>query len=143
MSNRDLTLDQLAAPRRVRTRAEKLGLAISMLAFFGAIGVVGWFGLSGYQVDDGADSSAPRVIFAGGEVAPPVVDGNRRTAAEGTEDQYVVGDFGDPVAELYAEDENGGWGASALERSSASAGESDSGTRRTGRISRGTGGDNN
>lgn len=142
MSNRDhLTIDQLTGQRRLRTRQEKVGLAISMVAFFGAIGVIGWFALSGYQEDDGSDVSGPRVLFEGGEYRSSAASG-----AEGgedaavTEDDYVVGSFGDPVDDLYADDSDGGWGAAALERSSADSGEERSGPPRQGRISRGRGG---
>lgn len=143
MSNRDhLTIDQLTGARRVRTRQEKVGLAISMVAFFGAIGVVGWFGISGYQADDGsAASSGPRVLFAGGETSSaPVAASSDTDTATVADDQYVVGNFGDPVTELYAEDDDGGWGASALATSSSDSGDDGSGTPRVGRISRGRGG---
>ncbi len=141
MSNRDhLTIDQLTGPRRVRTRPEKIGLAISVIAFFGAIGVVGWFGLSGYQAEDGPDTSGPRVLFEGGEYRAETPTGSDSAAV--AEDDYVVGNFGDPVEELYADDSDGGWGATALERSAPDTGAERSGPPRTGRISRGRGGSN-
>lgn len=144
MSNRDhLTIDQLTGRRRVRTRQEKVGLAISMLAFFGAIGVIGWFGLSGYQTDDGSGNSGPRVLFEGGEYQAQAASASERRGEAGiAEDDYVVGNFGDPVDELYAEDDDGGWGAAALERSAAASGEEGSGPPRVGRIRRGQGGSN-
>lgn len=143
MSNRDhLTIDQLTGARRVRTRQEKVGLAISMVAFFGAIGVVGWFALSGYQVEDGSDVSGPRVLFEGGEYRSQASAGSNASASVVAEDDYVVGDFGDPVTELYADDSDGGWGSAALERSSPDAAGERTGPPRTGRISRGRGGSN-
>lgn len=142
MSNRDhLTIDQLTGQRRMRTRAEKIALAVSMLAFFGAIGVVGWFGLTGYQANDGAGVSGPRVLFEGGVSRTAGVPApGRRTAANLTEDEYVVGNFGDPVDELYADDDDGGWGTSALQQSSGASGDVEGGPPRVGRIRRGRGG---
>lgn len=144
MSNRDhLTIDQLTGQRRVRTRQEKVGLAISLLAFFGAIAVVGWFAISGYQSEDGAEPSGPRVLFEGGEYRNDVAAGSTDEGAEPVgEDDHVVGNFGDPVDELYADDSAGDWGTSALERSAPDAGGERSGPPRTGRISRGRGGEN-
>ena len=140
MSNRDhLTIDQLTgSQRRVRTRAEKAGLAISMVAFFGAIAVIGWFGISGYQADDGSSDGQARIIFAGGDTA----------LAEGSRDSGVASassdGFGDADDDLYAEDSGaedgsaGDWGAAAIERSNSAS--DDSRPRRTGSIRRGTGG---
>lgn len=138
MSNRDhLTIDQLTgSQRRVRTRTEKLGLAISLLAFFGAIAVIGWFGLSGYQADDGSTDGQARIIFAGGdtrliEAAPD--SGVAAVASDGDSDG-----FGDPDEDLYADDGGAGdWGAPALDRAdSASTGGE---PRRSGSIRRGRG----
>ncbi|WAT18973.1 hypothetical protein OZN62_05235 [Aurantiacibacter sp. MUD11] len=123
----------------MRSRNEKLGIAISVTAFFGAIAVIGWFGLSGY--DDSDDrGSAISIVFSGGS---PVDTSTSTTGDAGStetlgEDEYVVGDFGDPVTELY-EEEAGGWGAGTTSGGDLAE---DSEPRRAGRIVRGTGGNN-
>ena len=101
----------------VRTRREKLTLAVSATAFFAAIGVVGWFGLSGFDTSEEQSDGGARIIYAGG--APDlVVDAGEAAVAEGKDapdEGDFVGEFGDPVSELYARDDDGGWGETALE----------------------------
>ncbi|MEL1249605.1 hypothetical protein [Aurantiacibacter gilvus] len=144
MSNRDhLTIDQLTGSRGMRTRREKLGLAISVMAFFGAIGIVGWFVLGGNYAEGGLDTSGPSVLFEGGEYRTNAsADSDSDSAGIADVDDYVVGSYGDPVDELYADDSDGGWGAMALERSAPDIDAERSGPRRLGRISRGSGGSN-
>ena len=122
-----------AAPRLLRptalrphagTSQDKRAIVISMASFFAAIGVVGWFGLSGLSLGNGPESEpgVPRVIFAGGAPQQPTVE-EVRSAAPATDEEsdYVIGDFGDPVDELYAEADDGGWGEAALEMSKATS----------------------
>ncbi len=101
----------------VRSRPQKFTMAVSVIAFFAAIGVVGWFGLSGLEVADDEDQGGARIIFAGGSPGQVVEGGEDQSAAasEVADDEYVVGNFGDPVAELYADDDDGGWSDSALD----------------------------
>ena len=101
----------------VRSRPRKFTMAVSVIAFFGAIGVVGWFGLSGLEVAEEEKQGGARIIFAGGSPAQ-VVEGSESQSAAASDvadDEYVVGSFGDPVAELYADDDDGGWSDSALD----------------------------
>lgn len=94
-------------------------MLVSMAAFFAAIGVVGWFGLSGLSMGEERGIDEPVVIFAGG--APPQAAAEVESVSEAewpaTEDEYIIGNFGDPVDELYADDDDGGWGEAALQRS--------------------------
>ncbi|MGB3795287.1 MAG: hypothetical protein WA957_03180 [Alteraurantiacibacter sp.] len=93
-----------------------------MIAFFSAIGVVGWFGISGFNTGTDNTRGEPMIVFAGGSPINVPDDGAGDPATEPavSEDAYIVGDFGDPVAELYADDDDGGWGESALNSASGS-----------------------
>ena len=92
-----------------------------MIAFFSAIAVVGWFGLSGLSVNQIEDRTAePVVIFAGGapEQAAARIEPVTEAQWPADEDEYFIGSFGEPVDDLYAaEDDDGGWGSAALEGS--------------------------
>lgn len=112
-------------------------MTISALVFFAAIGVVGWWGLSGIQTGEGNEEpAAPMVIFAGG--APTQASVEEMAAVEAVEevlpeDDYVIGDYGDPASELYADDDDGGWGEAAMDSASdffASSSEGDRGRER-------------
>lgn len=88
---------------------------ISALVFFASVIVVGAWGLSGYQ-DGEEELPQAQLVYAGG--APQQTSGG---TAEGQvkagifEEEYVVGEFGEPVDQLYSDDEEGGWGESALD----------------------------
>lgn len=106
----------------VRSRPEKSAILFSAIAFFGAISVVGWFGLSGIETGEEELSGEPVIIFAGGaEPQPAVPAETSATAPAAEEEPYFVGNFGDPVDELYASDRladearGGGWGPAALD----------------------------
>lgn len=109
--------------RRVRTRQEKTALFVGMAAFFSAIAVVGWFGLSGLSLnEDAGQATVPVVIFAGGapEQVAAEVEPVTETQWPTDEDEYFIGSFGDPVDDLYAdEDDDGGWGNAALQGSAS------------------------
>ncbi len=101
-------------------------MVISMTSFFAAIGVVGWFGLTGLTLGGGPEpeSQVAKVIFAGGAPQQPSVEELRERAEEAQvneESDYVIGDYGDPVEELYADADDGGWGEAALAKSQATS----------------------
>ncbi len=104
----------------MRTRRDKLTLVTSVIAFFAAIGVVGWFGLTGIEMGEDDEDSGAMIVFAGGSPAQVADEGDSEPLAEtgAADDGYVVGSFGDPVTELYADEDDGGWGELALDRAS-------------------------
>ena len=119
--------------RRPTSRQGKRAIGISMLAFFAAIAVVGWFGLSGIDVEDEEPTRTRQLIFAGGSPRLAVVEetrsGGDATGAneeeeeeEEEEEDYVIGSFGEPVDEFYADEDldsgGGGWGDAAINRMS-------------------------
>jgi len=115
--------------RRPTSRQGKRAIGISMLAFFAAIAVVGWFGLSGLQVEDDEPKRTRQLIFAGGaprlavvEESPAAEDEAAAGEEEGEGDDYVVGSFGEPMDEFYADEAGaaggGGWGDAAMDRMS-------------------------
>jgi hypothetical protein len=143
MSQLNLNLDESSPTLRPRTTQEKLGIALSLTGFFGALLAVTLYGLAGYQSSPVEEDTGPMVIFAGGDVA------GQRDDVVATEalpaDDEEVGSFGDPVADHYAEDELGDWGSSAVENSSGAAVEEHddrASARANGRIRRGVGGQN-
>ena len=101
----------------VRSRPQKFTLAVSVITFFAAIGVVGWFGLSGLELAEEEEQSGASIILEGGSPGQGVEGGDSQPAAESdmADDEYIVGSFGDPVTELYADDDDGGWSDSALD----------------------------
>ena len=139
MANSDIFLPHVApaTPRRA-TREEKIGVAISMIAMFGAVLVLLFYGLNGVGQSP-AEGDDSVYIFTGG--AP---DRTQETVEAATpavvDDDYVVGDFGDPVTDLYAEDDDGGWGAAALGRGDGDGRNASRADRpRRGNITRGRG----
>ena len=143
MASISIYRDMPAPSMRPRTRREKVGIALSLIGFFGAIIALVIYAISGYHASTPVEEDRPFVIFAGGEPADvadtdPVSDDD--TAAYEDDEE---GSFGQPADELYADDDAGGWSTSAIESSSGQGSSSDgprSNPRRQGRISRGTGG---
>ncbi len=109
-------LSRTSLLRRPDFRPEKAAIITSATAFFGAIGVIGWFGISGLQLENREDDSTARVIFAGGAPQQPVAVVRIDSASNGVipDSEYVVGEFGDPVDDLFMTDGDGGWGVQAL-----------------------------
>ncbi|MFB0613669.1 hypothetical protein [Aurantiacibacter poecillastricola] len=133
MSTRESTVSIYRATYRKRRREERVNFVVSVTAFFGAICVIGWFGLSAIGGSD-EDAEGARIVIAGG--APQVVsaaDAGRLTshvpAARVAEENYVVGDFGDPASDFYRDDDNAGWGQSSLQASRSQAGSSGTSAR--------------
>lgn len=126
--------------RRHTAREGKRTIGISVLAFFAAIAVVGWFGLSGIEVEDDEPNRTRQLIFAGGAPRLAVVEESPSATEDAEEDgeleeDYVIGSFGEPVDEFYADDDvdGGGWGDAAMDRMSdfiSSSSGSDSGRGR-------------
>ena len=90
---------------------------MSALVLFASIAVVGGWGIDGFRAGDNADETGAQIIFEGG--APLRDAGQGQVDDDGTvafaEDDYVVGEYGDPVSELYASDDDGGWSDSLRE----------------------------
>lgn len=84
-----------------------------MLAFFAAIAVVGWFGLSGIQVGEEEDVGERAIIFAGGSPKLAVVEETPEVTDTSEDEEYEIGTFGEPVDDFYADDSEGGWGDTA------------------------------
>lgn len=143
MSQLNLALENSSPTLRPRTRREKIGIALSLIGFFGSITALAIYGISGYNASAPTEDNGPTVIFAGG--APTVVgleDVNRVDEIV-PEDEAEEGDFGQPASEFFGDDDEGGWGSSAIESSSGQGsgdGRSRTGRPREGRIGRGTGG---
>ncbi|MWV27508.1 hypothetical protein [Aurantiacibacter rhizosphaerae] len=97
---------------------QKVNFLVGVVAFVGAIGVVGIFGLASIGGGMDGGDTGPHVIYEGG--APQRVEQPRENIVAMVDDDYVVGNFGDPVSDLYADDDDGGWGTPALERASDS-----------------------
>ncbi|WP_162925097.1 hypothetical protein [Aurantiacibacter odishensis] len=93
---------------------------MSALVLFASIAVVGGWGIDGFRAGDEADEAGAQIIFEGGAPLRDAGQGqvNDDGPAAFAEDDYVVGTYGDPVNELYASDDNGGWGDSFREPSS-------------------------
>lgn len=117
--------------RRPHARADRKTIGVSVFAFFSAICVIGWYGLSGIgnKEDGGSADFSRQIIFAGG--APKLVTVEEGASAvdmgeeDGAEDDYVIGQFGQPASDFYADDEDdGGWGEAALAASPDPAAES-------------------
>lgn len=132
MSQSGLSLSRNTGIRRPMARQDKRALVISALVFFMALGVVAWFGITGFQpITDEDGQPVPQLIYAGGapiqasaeEVAPP--QANEAIA----EDDYVVGEYGDPADELYADERSSEWGDAALDRASRILSGTDAGGR--------------
>lgn len=100
---------------------------MSALVLFASIAVVGGWGLAGFQVADDSAEATAHVIFEGGAPSREPVASVAHTADPVAEDDYIVGDYGDPVGDLYAREDNGGWSDSVREPEA----------RRTGSITRG------
>lgn len=107
--------------RRHTAREGKRTIGISVLAFFAAIAVVGWFGLSGIQGGEVESTGGRQVIFAGGSPRLAVVEEVSETEdIAPTDEEYEIGSFGEPIDEFYADDDEGGWGESARDLLDAS-----------------------
>lgn len=112
--------------RRPSSRQGRRAQGVRMLAFFASILVVGWFGLSGIDIDTDTDESGPtrQLIFAGGSprlavVENPPAAGQDGATAQPGEEGDIIGRFGEPTDEFYAnDDQQGGWGDAAIERRS-------------------------
>jgi hypothetical protein len=109
--------------RRATSRQGKRAVGVSVLAFFAAIAVVGWFGLSGLETSDGEPTRTRQLIFAGGAPRLAVVEERTATedetaASDEAEEDYVIGSFGEPMDDYYADDDGGGWGDAAMDRMS-------------------------
>lgn len=105
--------------RRPIARHSRRAISISALVFFAAVAVVGVWGLAGFQASEEVPGEAePYLIFAGGAPTQPAVENAIPIEAEDAldEDEYVVGQYGDPVSDLYSDDDGGDWGQAALAR---------------------------
>lgn len=121
MSQAAMTMSGTTSVRRPTARQNKKAMAISALVFFAAIAVVGGWGLSGIQTAEGdAEEAVPTLIFAGGAPTQASIEESvtAPVAEELSDDEYVIGDYGDPASELYADDDDGGWGDAALQSAS-------------------------
>lgn len=118
-------LPQLA----LRNREHRAGLAINLVAFFAAIGVLGWFGLSGLDMspDEGPTTQQEMdALFARmqaeaeeesrtGSSAPrdaPHVAAAYEWPAEDEQEFDGPGSFGDPMTELFDDHDGGERGGS-------------------------------
>ncbi len=115
--------------RRPFVRQSRRAVGFSAAAFFASVAVVGGWGISGLET--GEDESAPtaQVIIAGGAPQQQTTDDAVANQERLTEEEYVIGEYGDPVSELYADDDDGGWGNNALERAKEIFASSDSSGR--------------
>ncbi len=95
-------------------------MTTSVIVFFAAIGVVVWFGLTALGTGGDSSDGAARVLVEGGAPQQPAVVAPADPLAANltVDDGYVVGNFGDPVTDLYADDDDGGWSESALDNAS-------------------------
>jgi hypothetical protein len=119
-SNRQIRSEK-SVIRRPVVRQSRIANGISALVFFAAVTVVGAWGLSGFQAREERPAKAePYLIYAGGAPTQPALENASGGKADDArdEDEYVVGQYGDPVSDLYADDDDddGDWGQHALAR---------------------------
>lgn len=132
MSQAGLSLSRNTGIRRPMARQDKRALVISALVFFAAVGVIAWFGITGFQpITDDDGQPVPQLIYAGGAPTQASLEEVVTPQAEEpmTEDEYVIGQFGDPVDELYADERGDDWGETALDRASRLLSGTDEGGR--------------
>ena len=103
--------------RRPTTRRDRKAIGMSALVLFASITVVGGWGLDGFQASSDTGDATAQVLFEGGSPQREAARGQGMgdAAYASAEDDYVVGEYGDPVSELYASDDNGGWSDSVRE----------------------------
>lgn len=124
--------DTAARPsvRRPFARQSRRAIGISAAAFFASVAVVGGWGISGLGTVEEEPAATGQIIFAGGAPQRQTVEdatgANREQLAE---DDYVIGEYGDPASELYADDDDGGWGDGALEKAQGILASPDGGGR--------------
>ncbi|KLE33384.1 hypothetical protein AAW01_05490 [Aurantiacibacter gangjinensis] len=134
-----LLAEPASSIRRPTARVDKRAAVINGVIFIVAIIVVLFFLLGGIG---GSDADRPDSLAVTAETdaadasSDALFDPVPMAAAE---DDYVVGSFGDPVADLYLDDA-GGWGSSALDdMRSETAREAEEAATPSGTISRGRG----
>ena len=118
--NRD-DLPQLA----LRNREHRAGLAINVVAFFAAVGVVGWYGVSGLDLSADEGPTANQQIDAmfaemqaqAEAAAAAYNDATMAATQMWAEDEPEFdgrGSFGDPMTDLFQDrSDTGGWGDAA------------------------------
>lgn len=123
--------DTTAKPsvRRPFARQSRRAIGFSAAAFFASVAVVGGWGISGLETVEEESAPTAQVIFAGGAPQRQTTDDRVANQELLAEDDYVIGEYGDPASELYAHDDDGGWGDNALDRASGIFASSDSGGR--------------
>ena len=127
-----ISLPETAAKPSVRrpfAPQSRRAIGFSAAAFFASVAVVGGWGISGLETVEDESTPSAQVIFAGGAPQRQATDDGAADQELLAEEDYVIGEYGDPASELYADDDDGGWGDKALETATGIFASSDSGGR--------------